>query len=475
MKVNPLIFRGYDLRGVVKKDLSKKLFNHLGKAYATFVSRNNIDDTVIVGRDSRATSESYSNALIMGLVSSGINVVDIGMTFVGTFYWSQYFFKHKGGVFITASHNPKNYNGAKFSVDYSETMIGNQIQQLRQLVEHEDFKKEQTKGDVKKVDIKKDYIKVLRSKIKINKKLKVLIDTSYSTGGVIVPDVFKAFGINVVEKHTKIDHKFPLGAPDPTDTELTDRLGKEVKECGADVGFSYDSDGDRIGIVNEKGEAIWNDMLVALFSIDILKRYPGSTIMFNSLCSLAVPQTIKKYGGRPFMWRTGHSFLKKKNQEVGAAFIGELSGHFFFSKDFYNHDDGIYSSLRLISFLSNTNKKLSEVIAELPKYISSPEIKVGYPDDKKVEMVKNLANKIKKDFPKSKVLDGENIGDGVRFETGKSMFVVRYSQNGPYITIKIEAKEKREYEKLRKYLANKLNNYKYVNWEFGVSQELLKV
>ena len=475
MKVNPEIFRAYDLRGVSGKDLSSNFFLHLGKAYATFVVRNKIGNSVIIGRDARPTSKKYFDSLAKGIASLGLDVIDIGMTFVGTFYWSQYYLKQKAGIFITASHNPKKYNGAKIAVDFSETMVTAQMQEMRRLVEEEDYEVSKRRGEVKKVDVKSAYINDLKKRIKIRKKIRVLIDTSYSTGGLIVPDVFKAFGLEVIEKHTKVDSTFPLGAPDPTETRLAKRLAKETLEAKADIGFSYDSDGDRIGIVDEKGQIIWNDMLVALFAIDILQRYPGSKIMFNSLCSMAVPQTIKSHGGIPFMWRTGHSFLKKKNQQVKAAFIGELSGHFFFSKDFYNHDDGIYSTLRLVSYLSHSGKKLSEMIATLPKYISSPEIKVGYPDNKKVKMIKDLANKIRKDFPIARVLDGPSLGDGVRFENKDTMFVVRYSQNGPYITVKIEAKTKDDYEKLRLYLANKISSYKDVDWTFGVSQDLLKV
>lgn len=475
MKINSKIFRAYDIRGVVDEDLSAKFYEHLGKAYGTYLKRNNIDDTSIVGRDARATSVEYSNAFVKGVTWAGIDVLDIGLTFVGNFYWAQYHLKHKGGIFVTASHNPSNYNGAKLSVDYSETMVSLQIQEMRKLVEEEDYDKGEKTGEYKKVDIKPEYIKDMKRRVKMGKPIKVLIDTSYSTGGAIVPDVFKAFGLEVVEKHTKVDFTHPLGTPDPTDVELAERLASETKDAGADVGFSYDSDGDRIGIVDEKGQIIWNDILVALFSVDILRKHPGSKIMFNSLCSKAVSQTIEKHGGVPFMWRTGHSFLKKKNQEVGAAFIGELSGHFFFSKDFYNHDDGIYSSLRLISLLSTSDKKLSELVAQLPQYISSPEIKVGYPDEKKVEMIKDLTKILKKDKPEATIIDDERVGDGVRVETDTSMFVVRYSQNGPYITVKIEATTEEEYESLRLYLAKLVSGFKDIDWTYGVSQHLLKI
>ena len=294
MKINPQIFRAYDLRGVSGKDLSPEFFENLGKAYGTYLKRHKIGDTAVVGRDARPTSPEYSKALIVGLNWSGINVIDIGLTFVGTFYWSQYFFKRKGGVYITASHNPKEYNGCKIAVDFSESMVTEQMQEMRELVEKDDYEKGTSRGTCQTQDVTDDYINELKKTISINKKLKILIDTGYSTGGAIVPDVLRSFGLDVIEKHTKVDSTFPLGAPDPTDTELAERLSKETKEANADVGFCYDSDGDRIGIADEEGNIIWNDMLVAVFSLDILERYPGSKIMFNALCSQAVPETIIK-------------------------------------------------------------------------------------------------------------------------------------------------------------------------------------
>ena len=459
---------------MVDKDLSSEFYEHLGRAYGTFLKRNNIDDTAIVARDARATSEEYSKAFTKGAMWTGVDILDIGLTLIGNFYWSQYHLKRKGGLYVTASHNPSNYNGAKISVGYSETMVTKQMQELKRLIGEEDYDEGKSIGSYKKMDILPEYIEDMKSRINIEKPIKVLVDTSYSTGGAVVPLVFKEFGLEVVEKYTKVDSSFPLGAPDPTEIDLAERLAKETKEAGADIGFGYDSDGDRIGIVDEKGQIIWNDMLLALFAVDILRQHPKSKIMFNTLCSNAVPETIEKHGGTPFMWRTGHSFLKKKNQEVGAAFIGELSGHFFFSKDFYNHDDGIYTSLRLISYLARSKKRLSELIDDLPQYVSSPEIKVGYPDDKKVKMIEDLSEKLKKEKPDATIVDDERAGDGVRFETPTSMFVVRYSQNGPYITVKIEAKTEKEYEELRAYLAKKISAYEDVNWDFGVSQHLLK-
>jgi len=211
---------------------------------------------------------------------------------------------------------------------------------------------------------------------------------------------------------------------------------------------------------------------VVLLTIDVLNEHPGATIMYNTLCSKAVEETIVKYGGRPFMWRTGHSFLKKKNQEVKAAFIGELSGHFFFSADFYNHDDGLYSTLRLLSYLAKTNQSLSVAVDSLPKYISSPEIKIYCADDKKVELINKISPVLKKDFPGAKVIDDERAGDGVRIDFTDGMFVIRYSQNGPYLTVKLEAKTENRYAFFRDYINRLLHNYEEIDWDSKINVNL---
>lgn len=458
------MFRGYDLRGIVGKDLTPEIVEHIGRAHGTYMKRHGITKAV-VGRDCRATSQDYSNALIKGFSWAGIDTIDIGMNLVGTFYWAQYFLDVKGGAFVTASHNPGEYNGFKFAIDFSETLVSDGMNELRRMVEEEDYEKSDVPGKVETRDIKKEYLADLKKRLPITKKFKIVVDPSHSTAGAIVPDMLRAIGCEVIEKNCTIDPTFPLGTPDPTENNVVERLGKEVVEVGADVGFTYDADGDRIGIVDETGRVIWNDVLVAIFATDVLRAHPGAKIMYNTLCSKVVEDTIKKEGGQPFMWRTGHSFLKKKNQEVKAAFIGELSGHFFFSADFYNHDDGIYSTLRLLHYLSDTGKILSQAVDELPKYISSPEIKLGCADDKKVELITKISKILVKDFEGAEVISDERAGDGVRLNMTNSMFVVRYSQNGPYLTVKFEAQSQEKYNELKAYLSKLLHSYSEIDWE----------
>jgi phosphomannomutase/phosphoglucomutase len=485
MQINPQIFRGYDIRGLVDKDLNEEVVLGLGKAYGTYIKRRGIKKA-IVGRDCRTTSPLYAQKITEGLNWAGIDTIDIGMNLVGTFYWSQYFLNCEGGVYVSASHNPASYNGFKIAIGFSETLVSEQIQELRQMMEGDDFEAggapaspELQRGEPGKNEeknIRQDYFDDILKRLPLNKKFKVVIDPSCSTAGEIAPEFLRQAGCEVVESNCKIDPSFPIGTPDPTESKVARRLREKVLAEGADVGFSYDADGDRIGIVDDKGTIIWNDVLLALFAADVLAGHPGAKIMFNTLCSKVVPETILASGGEPFMWRTGHSFLKKKNQKVKAAFIGELSGHFFFSADFYNHDDGLYSALRLISFLDKSGQKLSEVLASLPKYISSPEIKLFCAEEKKVGLMGEISPILKKDFPEAEIIDDERAGDGIRLELPDSMFVVRYSQNGPYITIKFESKTQEKYDSLREYINKLLRQFSEIDWnsEINVNAEALE-
>lgn len=468
MKVNPNIFRGYDLRGLVGEDLSPELAEHLGKAFGTYLKRHGITE-VVVGRDCRQTSPEYADRLMKGLAATGADVVDIGMLMVGMFYWSQHFLKREGGVYVSASHNPPEFNGFKFANGYSETLVSDGMAVMRQMVEDEDYELAKQPGKITQRDIRQDYFDDVLKRLPISKKFKVVVDPSCTTAGALAPDLLRQAGCEVVEYNCKVDPTFPMGVADPTETHVVERLAKETVEAGADLGFTYDADGDRIGIVDEKGGIIWNDVLVALFATDVLREHPGATIMYNTLCSRVVPDTIEANGGKPFMWRTGHSFLKKKNQEVKGAFIGELSGHFFFSADFYNHDDGFYSSLRVLRYLAETGQKLSEAVAKLPLYQSSPEIKVFCPDDQKVALVGKLDPILRADYPKAEVVSDERAGDGIRLDLPDGMFVLRYSQNGPYLTIKFEGRTKEQYEELRVYLEKLLRKFPEIDWKNKIS------
>jgi len=471
MKINSQIIRGYDIRGIAGQDLSEEIAKHFGKAYGTYIQKKSVTQ-VVVGHDSRATSVNYKDAFMEGIISTGLDCLDIGLTLVGTVYWAQYHFNTRGAAMITASHNPAEYNGFKLANDFSDSMIADDLQKLEEIINQENYIQAERKGKIETKDIEEIYFNDLLKRFKI-KKFKIVVDASCATAGAIVPKLLRKAGCEVIESNCNIDSSFPLGGADPTETVVAERLRDKVLAEKADLGFSYDTDGDRIGIVDSQGTIVWNDVLVALFAIDILDHYPGETIMYNTLCSKLVEETILQHNGKPFMWRTGHGFLKNKNKEVKAPFIGELSGHFFFSRDFYNHDDGCYATLRLLDYLSRTNQTLHQALAQLPQYISSPEIKLGCADDLKINLIKKISQVLKKDFLSAEVIDDARAGDGVRLDMPSAMLVIRYSQNGPYITIKFEAKEEEEYKRLKKYINDLLHSYAEVDWSFGVNVEAL--
>jgi phosphomannomutase/phosphoglucomutase len=468
MRINPHIFRGYDLRGLVGKDLSPEFAEHLGRAFGTYLAAHGVAQCV-VGRDARATGPEYAAALCRGLQWAGVSVTDIGMTLVGTFYWAQHFLKCRGGVYVSASHNPPEYNGFKLANDFSETLVSDGMQELRRRVEEEDYLEGNIHSALQQRDVHEAYFQDILSRVPVGRRFRVLIDASASTAGAFAPELLRRAGCEVVEKNCVVDSSFPLGIADPTSSVVVARLRDEVLAARADIGFTYDADGDRIGIVDEQGGVIWNDVLTALFAEDVLHEHPGAAIMYNILCSKAVKETIIRAGGKPFMWRVGHSFLKKKNQEVGAAFVGELSGHFFFSKDFYNHDDGLYATMRLLRYLARTGQSLSQAVAAIPRYISSPEIKICCADEVKVDVVARAAAQARRDFPAAEIIDDERAGDGIRADFADGMFVIRYSQNGPYLTLKFEGKTQERYSEFQGYLGNLLRQFKEIDWTSSIN------
>lgn len=371
---------------------------------------------------------------------------------------------------ITASHNPKQYNGFKFGIGYSETMLTSDIIEFRELLKSGKLTTRKPKGRHIKKNITKDYLHDIVRRVDTIGQFKIVVDSCAATTGVFLPRLFRMLGCEVIEQNTEIDGNFPVGVADPTEREVQERLAKRVMKERADIGFSYDTDGDRIGVVDEKGNLIWNDTLVSLFSKDILDFLPGSKIIFNALCSKQVDDVVKKAGGEPVMWLTGHSFIKAKVRDERAPFGGELSGHFYFVDNFYGHDDGAVASLRLLAYLTRKKLKLSQAVEELPHYFSSPEIKVGCADAVKFEVVtKKIGGSIKKLYPKAKYIEI----DGVRMDTESEMLIVRASQNGPYLTVKFEAKSQNMYDQLKREINEILHSLKEVDFKSGVNVDSL--
>ncbi len=464
------VFRGYDLRGLVGSELDAERVELLAKGYATWLLQRRIYDCV-VGYDCRLSSPEFRDAMVRGLTDSGITVYDIGMTLSQISYFAQYYFRTKGLVMITASHNPKEYNGFKFGMGYSETMLSEEIIELRELVKSGKFETRSPKGVVIKKDIKAEYIEDLKRRIGPIRRFKVVIDSCAATTGIYLPDILRSVGCEVVEQNTTPDGNFPVGTPDPTEHEVQERLAKRVLAEKADMGFSYDCDGDRVGIVDHTGRLIWNDVLVSIFSVDVLGSLPGANIVYNALCSKQVDEVIRSHGGTPVMWKTGHSFIKAKVREVRSPFGGELSGHFFFMYNFYGHDDGAIASLRLLAYLTRVEKRLATVIDGLPQYISSPEIKVGCPDAVKFRVVtERIGSEIKKLYPQATYVEI----DGVRMDTDNEMLIVRASQNGPYLTVKFEGKTQETYDTLKSQVSVILHKVSEVDFSSGVNTKALE-
>lgn len=442
----------------------------MGKAYGTWLLKRRINEAVIVG-DNRIHTQTLKNAFIQGLREAGINVTDFGLGLVYFMYFGQYWLQIKGGVSVSASHNPKEYNGFKLAVGFSDTMVSEEIAEFKQLVQSGKFvSADQAAGRLIKKDVFPAYLDDLKRKFPEQFPFKLVVDTGNGTPGKFLPQILKTFGCRVIEQNTSLDGRYPLGTPDPTEADYLDRLAQGVKANRADLGVCYDPDGDRLGIVDSDGTKIWNDVLVALFARDVLEYLPGSPIVFNVLCSKLVKDTITAAGGRPVMWLTGHSFIKAKVKEARAPFGGELSGHFFFMDNWYGHDDAAYASLRLLAYLKRQQLSLKQAVARLPQYVSSPEIKLGLADKIKFEFIRNtLAPKLQSWWPEAETTDI----DGIRLDTADRMVVVRASQNGPYLTVKFEAKSAGQYDELKTKLHELFKAHQEIDWSYGVNTDAL--
>lgn len=463
------IFRGYDIRGLADSELTEDNVIKITRAYITMLFERRIKQ-VVIGYDTRLSSKRIHKTIVDNLLENGVDVIDFGLGLTQIMYFAQYRYLAKGGIFVTASHNPADYNGVKLGIGFSDTLVSEEIIQLKEIVKSGKYKKFDGKGKYEKVDVYSDYEKDLLNKVSTKKKYKIVIDACNGTAGKFLPHFLRTAGHEVIEQNCELDGNFPHGTPDPTEKHVLQRLADRVIKEKADVGFSYDCDGDRIGIVDENGRFVWNDNLVSIYAMDILQYLPSSPIIFNTLCSQQVIDVIKIKGGKPVMWMTGHSFIKAKVKEIRAPFGGELSGHFFFMDNFYGHDDGAFASMRLLSYMERTKQSLGQIIDSLPKYISSPEIKFGCPDDRKFDLINNEITKdIKKLMPKA---DYVSI-DGIRADFDTKMLIIRASQNGPYITVKFEAKKQKDYDWLKLEIKKMLQKYKEIDFASGVNKDAL--
>lgn len=437
--MNDEIFRMYDIRGIADKELTDDIVELIGKAYGSMVRKKRIGNEVAVGFDARKTSPRIKEALCKGIISTGIDVVDIGMSPTPLLYFTVFHYGLDGGVMVTGSHNPKEYNGLKMMIG-EETLYGESIQQIKNIILKNDFMK--GKGKISKKDVKDDYIEKALSITYPNKKLKIVIDPGNGTAGEIASRLFNSIGADFECIFCEPDGNFPNHLPDPTIPEYMESLKKKVLENNADFGIGYDGDADRIGVIDDKGDIVWGDKLLCIFSKYVLKKYPNSYIIFDVKSSQGASEFIEKIGGRPFMWKTGHSLIKAKMKELNSPLAGEMSGHIFFGGDYYGYDDAIFSSLRLYDIVSNSNKKISEMIKEIPYYYTTPEIRIETTEDKKWKIVEDVIKHFKDKY--------QIIGiDGARILFGDGWGLVRASNTQPVIVARFEAKDEKRLNEIK--------------------------
>ncbi len=446
--VNPNIFREYDIRGIVADDLSTDVVELLGKAYASYMIGKGAQK-VTVGRDVRTTSLSLKNALVKGMLSTGLNVIDVGEVPTPVLYYSILFFETDGGIMVTGSHNPREYNGFKMCLGLAP-IYGEEIQKLKHIIAAKDFRS--GNGSYQEKTIVSQYIEMIRSKIHLDKHFKIVIDAGNGTAGKIAPKIFRKLGCQVIELYCEPDGTFPNHLPDPTKLEYIVDLQKLVHEHKADIGLGFDGDTDRVGAIDEKGRVIWADKLMALFAREINKKTPGSQILFDVKCSQALIEDIQTHGGIPVMWKTGHSLLKAKMKELHNPLAGEMSGHIFFADDFYGYDDAIYVACRLVQLLSRSPHTLSELADSIPHFYSTPEIRVDTTEDEKFKIVDEV-----RDYFRSKydIIDV----DGVRVLYGDGWGLVRASNTQPVLVVRFEAKSEARLHEIMNEIIAKLRTY----------------
>lgn len=453
MNLNESMFREYDIRGVVELDFPNDVVENLGKAFGTYISRQK-GNVISVSGDIRETSPILKTNFINGILSTGVNVIDTGMLPTPVNYYSMYHLNTDAAVQITGSHNPNEFNGFKFSC-MNESFYGEKIQLLKNMILNKDFLI--GNGTLKKQDIINDYIEMLCSKITINKKLKVIIDSGNACACITVPQTLKKLGVEVEELYCNVDSSFPNHHPDPTvDSNLKDIISI-IKEKDFDLGMAFDGDADRIVVIDENGEIIRSDNLLCLFLPEVITS-TNKKIIFDVKCSEALERMIAKNGGEPLMWKTGHSLIKDKMKTENAKFAGEMSGHIFFADDYYGYDDALYVGLRLLQILSNTNNTLSQLTSEIPKYYSTPEMRIDCKnDDEKFNITKKAVQYFTENY------DCITI-DGVRIKFKNGWGLVRSSNTQPVIVCRFEATSQSELAQMKNMVLTKLSEFGEINY-----------
>ena len=426
------IFRQYDIRGIVGRDLNAVVATAVGQAYVAYLDRHGKPGPVAVGRDNRPSGTMLRDALVEGILSSGRDVVDIGVVPTPVLYWALHHVGVVGGIQITGSHNPSEYNGFKLSIG-TGSIHGDAIQELYRLTGKREAGSGK-RGSVSAASVIDRYLDDIVARTgKLKRPIRVVYDCGNGAGAVVAPQLFERLGVTGRGLFCESDGTFPNHHPDPTVPENLEDLIEAVKGDGAEVGIAFDGDADRIGVVDDRGQIIWGDRILILYAQDVLQRTGrGQAIIFDVKCSQALPDAITKAGGKPVMWKTGHSLIKDKMKEEHAPLAGEMSGHMFFTEGFYGHDDALYGAARLLRIAADTGKTVRELLADVPDFVSTPEIRIEVDEAVKFDIVARAVEHFRSRYD---VIDV----DGVRVLFGDGWGLIRASNTQPVLVARFEA------------------------------------
>ena len=447
--MNEGIFREYDIRGIVKTDLTNDVAYNLGRAYGTWMSKRG-HKLVAIGHDVRLTSPHLAKLFIDGVVTTGLDVYMVGEVMTPVLYYSILHHKTDGGVMITGSHNPIEYNGFKMCEGLA-SLYGEAIQELKQIILRNSYVRTSS-GHVTEKSIIPEYMEMMRSKFSFARKLKVVIDAGNGTAGPIAPELWSSLGHEVVPLYCDPDGHFPNHLPDPTVPKYMQDLRQLVLAEKADLGIGYDGDADRVGIVDDRGHLVYADALMALLSREVLANHPGSTIIFDVKCSQMLPEEIGRLGGVAMMYKTGHSLLKARMKELHAPFAGEMSGHMFFADEFFGFDDGLYASGRIMRILAKSEGAFSALVDQLPAFVSTPEIRVDCPDQEKFAVIENMVRSFSANHETITI-------DGARVLFGDGWGLIRASNTQPVLVLRFEAKSRERLAEIIAIFRREMDKY----------------
>jgi phosphomannomutase/phosphoglucomutase len=444
MTVSKAIFRQYDIRGIVDRDLTEEVARFVGRAYAEYIRRQGISGAIAVGRDNRPSGEALRDALVGGLTESGVDVIDLGVIPTPLLYWALHHVGAEGGIQITGSHNPPEYNGFKMSVG-TGSLHGDEIQRLFEIGRAGKFPT--GKGVVRQEDIIERYVADIARRIgRMPHGMNVVVDCGNGAGSLVAERMFTRIGLRCTYLFCESDGTFPNHHPDPTVPENLEDLIATVRERKADLGIAFDGDADRIGVVDGEGTIIWGDHVLILYARDVLTRTgKGQPIIFDVKCSQALPDAVRSAGGEPVMWRTGHSLIKDKMKEMKAPIAGEMSGHMFFTEGFYGHDDALYAAARLLRIVADSGHSIKELLADVPKYVSTPELRVECPEEIKFGIVDRAVAHFRASH---EVIDV----DGVRVLFGDGWGLIRASNTQPVLVLRFEARTAKRLAEIREHM-----------------------